>query len=137
MTCVHDIIATSGLAVRVHSAYKDAPDDYRHIMEDVAALQVLIDKVAQHFKGTIISSDDRHHGQKVLKGCRGVLEDLMSFIEKYNRLAFINQRPVLNRVKLGKDITVLQVWLISEMVLLNGFVRRCVVSFPFHQPNGY
>ena len=125
MTCVRNIIATSGLAVRVYTAYKDAPDGYRHISEDVATLQTLIGKAAQHFKGTTISSDDRHDGQKTLKDCQSVLQDLYSFIEKYKRLASINKSLVLDRVKLGKeDITTLQVRLISNTGLLNGFVRR-------------
>ena len=132
MTCVHNIIAISGLVVRVYLAYKDVPV-YKHISEDIAALQVLIDKVSQHFKSTTISNDDHHYGQKVLKGCQGVLEDLNHFIEKYWRLASINKRLVLNRVKLGtEDIATLHVRLISKTVLLKGFVRRCVVRYPLH-----
>ena len=128
MAGARDLIAISGVAVRASVAYKDAPHDYRHISEDVAALQTLIDKVVQHFKRTTISNDDRHHGQEVLKGCQGVLEDLMALIEKYKRQAFINQRVVLNGVKLGQeDITSLQARLISNTGLLHGFVRRCVV----------
>ena len=130
MACARDIFATSDLAVRVYTAYKDAPNDYRRISKDVAALQILIDKVAQHFKSTTIpNSDDRHYGQKVLKGCQGVLQDLHSYIEKYKRLASMNKRLVLNRVKLGKDITALRVQLISNTILLNGFVRRFVIRF--------
>ena len=128
MNCVRDIIATSGLAVRVYAAYKDAPDDCSHISEDVAALQVLIDQVAQYFKNTTLSSDDCYDGQRVLKDCQSVLQDLYSLMEKYRRLASMNKRLVLRRVKLGKeDITTLQVRLISNTGLLNGFVRRCVV----------
>ena len=128
MTCVRDIIATSGLAFRVHATYKDTPH-YKHISEDVASLQVLIDKAAQHFKSDTITSDDRHYGQKVLKGCQGVLGELNSFIDKYKRLASMNKMLVLNRMKLGKeDITTLQVRLVSNTGLLNGFVRRCVLS---------
>ena len=122
-----DFIVISGLATRVHIAYKDAPDYYRHISEEAATLKLLIDKVAPHFKGTSISSKDRHYGQTVLKGCQGVLEDLNSFIERYKRIASMNRRLVLNRVTLGKDITAIQVRLISNTVLLNGFVRRCVI----------
>ena len=125
MTCVRDIIATSGLAVRVYTAYKDAPDGYRHISEDVATLQTLIGKAAHYFKGTTISSGDCLDGQKTLKDCQSVLQDLYSFIEKYKRQASINKSLVLDRVKLGKeDITTLQVRLISNTGLLNGFVRR-------------
>ena len=132
MTCAGDIIATSGLAVRVYTAYKDAPDGYRHISEDVAALQVLIDKAALHLKSTTISNNDCHDGQRVLKDCQSVLQDLYSLIEKCRRLASMNKRLVLKGVRLGKeDITALQGRLISITGLLNGFVRRCVVLLSF------
>ena len=90
----------------------------------------MIGKVAEHFKSTTISSDDHHYGQMVLKGCHGVLVDLYCLFEKYRRLASINKRIVLNSIKLGKEnITTLHVQLISNAVLLKGFVRRCVVHF--------
>ena len=128
MTSVRDIITISGLAVRVHIAYKNAPDGYKHISKDVAALQILIDKAAKHFKGTIISSNGRLDGQRVLKRCQSVLQDLYSLIEKYNKLVLINKRLVLKGVRLGKeDITTLHIRLISETVLLKGVVRRFVV----------
>lgn len=125
-----NFIAISSLAIKVYAAYKDAPDGHRHISDEVAALQILIHKVAQHFKGTTISSDDRHDGQKILKGCYNVLENLHSLIEKHKRLASSNKRLVLAGVSLGKeDITALQERLISSTMLLNGFVRR-FVCFP-------
>ena len=128
MSCVRNIIAISGQAARVYIDYKNAPDDCRHILEEVAALQTLINKVARHLKSTTMSSDDRLDGQKILKGCQSVLQDLSSLIEKYNRLVSINKRLVLRGVKLGKeDITALQTRLISETVLLNGFIRRFVI----------
>ena len=128
MICVHDIIAVSGLAVRASIAYKDAPGGYRHISEEVTALKLLIDKVAPHFKSTTISSDDHQYGQRVLKSCLTILQDLNSFIEKYKRLAAINRRLIFGTVKLGdNDITALHSQLISETVSLNGFVRRFVI----------
>ena len=130
MICVCDIIAISRLAVRVSIAFKDASDDYRPLSEEVAALKLLIDRVAPHFKSNTISRDDYRYGEKVLRDCQSVLENLNSFIRKYERLASINKRLVLNRVKLGKeDITALQIQLVSNTVLLNGFIRRCVVRF--------
>ena len=127
MICVHDIIAISGLAVRVYTAYKDVPN-HKYISEDIAALRVLIDKVASHSKSTTISNECHHYGQQTLNACQSVLEDLNSFIEKYKRLASINKRLVFNTVKLGKnDVTDLHVRLISNTSLLNGFVRRSVV----------
>ena len=128
MICVHDIIAITGLAFRVSIAYKGVPAEYRHVSEEVAALKLLIDKVAPHFKSMDISHEDYHYGEKVLRDCQSVLEDLNSFVEKYKRLASMNRRFVLNSMKLGKaDIATLQVQLITNTLLLNGFVRRCVV----------
>ena len=127
MTSVRDTIVVSGLAVRVHIAYKDAPNGYKHISEDVAALQALIDKVARHLKSTNIRSEDHPYGQKLWNSCQTVLEDLNSFIEKYKRLAGINKGYIFGTVRLGgKDITALHSQLISETVLLKGFVRRFV-----------
>ena len=138
MTCVRDIIATSELAVRVHTAYKDAPADYQHIPEKVAILQILIDKVAQHIKSSTLSSDNHHEGQNVLQGCQSVLQDLYSLIEKYKRLASTIKGLVLTGVKLGKEnIITLQVRLISNIGLLNGFVRRFVPTILVHKSYGY
>ena len=130
MTYLHDLITISGLAAKVYAAYNDTPD-YRHISEEVVALRVLIDKFAQQFKSTTISTSDDRDGHKVLKGCRDVLEHLDCLFEKYRRLASVNKRIVLGCVKLGKDdTTTLHVQLISAAGLLNGFVRRCVC--PLH-----
>ena len=127
---VGDIIVISGLAIRVQTAFKDAPHGFRHISEEVEALQVLIDKATQYLKNTaIISSDNRHEGQRVLKGCQSVLEDLNSLFEKYKRRAFTNRRLPFLGVKLGKEnIISLQERLIFNTGLLHGFVRRFVVQ---------
>lgn len=124
---VGDIIAVSGLAIAVSIAYQDALDDCKHISEEVASLRILIDKFAQHLRSTSISSHDHCYGQKVFKGCQNVLEDLKSLIQKYKRLASINERLVLTGVKLGKEnIVTLRARLISYTVLLKGFVQRFV-----------
>ena len=122
---VGDVIAISQLAIKVYTAYKDAPDIYGNISDEVAGLQVLIDKVEQQSKSTTISSNDRHNGQKVLKGCQSVLEDLNSLVEKYKSLASTNKRLVFKRVKLGmEDIATLRARLISNTTLLSSFIRR-------------
>ena len=138
MIYVHNIIAIAGLAIRVSIAYKDAPEAYRHISEEVAALKLLVDKVAPRFQGTTLSQEDYYYGEMVFRDCQSVLEDLDSFIRKYHRLASINKRFVLNRLKLGKeDITALSVRLVSKTVLFNGFVRRCVVRCLLDQSYRY
>lgn len=123
---VGNFIALSGLAMKVHTDYKNILHDYRQISEEALALHVLSGKAAQHLKGTAISSDDQCYGRKVLRGCQDVLEELNSLVERYKSLAAINER--LAKVKLSKGgIIVLQERLISDTVLLNGFIRRFVI----------
>ena len=122
---VGDFIAISQLAIKVYTAYKDAPDIYGNISDEVAGLQVLIDKVEQQFQSTTISSNDRRNGQKILKGCQSVLEDLNSRVEKYKSLASTNKKLFFKRVKLGmEDIPTLRARLISNTTLLSSFLRR-------------
>ena len=122
-----DFITFSTLAIKVHAAYEDAGEDYGHILEELMALRVLIDKVNQYLKSTPISSDDHQYGQKVLDGCKSALEDLNSFIEKCKRQAPTHKRLVFTRFKLcNEDIESLQGRLLPNIVLLKGFVRRFV-----------
>ena len=119
-----DIMAISGLAVRVYTAYKDAPDDYRNISDEVVSLHIIINKAARYFESTTLSHDEQQEGLKVLKGCENVLKELDSIIEKYNSL---HSTKVLQRVKFGgKDIATLRERLISNTGLLNSFIQRFV-----------
>ena len=122
---VGDVISISRLAVEVYTAYKAAPDDYKHISVEVESLQIIINKAARHFESTTLNNDNRREGQKVLQGCQNVLADLNSLIEKYNILASVNSGQVFKRIKLGtEDITSLRLRLISSTGLLNGFIQR-------------
>ena len=124
---IGDIIAISGLAVKVYTAYKDAPDNYRHISDEVKSLQIIIDDSARHFKSTALNSDTVQKGQEVLRGCQNVLEDLNSLFEEYKRLHFGSANPiqVFNQVRLGaEDIATLRARLISHTGLLSHFIQR-------------
>ena len=126
---VGDILAISELAVKVYTAYNDAPDEYKHIAEEVKSLQIMINKATQHFESTTLSDNDRQEGQEVLKGCQSVLRDLNSLIEKYNSLAMANKSQVFKRVQLGtEDVTALRVRLATNATLLSSFIRRFDIS---------
>ena len=126
---VGDVIAVSRLAVKVYTAYKDAPDDYRNISDEARSLHIVIDKALRHFESAALSNSIRQEGQEVLKGCENVLEDLDSLIEKYQSLASVSTSQVLQRVKLGtEDIATLRARLISNTGLLNGFIQRFDIS---------
>ena len=130
---VGDIMAISGLAVQVYTAYKDAPDDYRHISDEVKSLHIIVNKAARHFESPTLSSNNRQEGQEVLKGCQNVLEDLDSLIQKYNSLASASSSRVLKRIRLGtEDIATLRARLTSNTTLLSSFIQRFdLTSLPF------
>ena len=130
-----NVVAISQLAAKVYAAYKDAPDEYRHISERVISLQVIINTAVQHSESTTLNEHYLEEGQEVLQGCRGILEDLnsltekLAWLEKYNSLASANTRLIRKRIMLGtEDITILRQRLISNTVLLQGFIQRYGVS---------
>lgn len=121
-----NIIAISALTMKVYIDYKDTLPDCQQISEGALALHTLIDKAKQHLGSTTISSDDQCYGQKVLRGCQGVLEELNSLVERYKSLAAINERLAKSKVR-REGIVALHDRLISNTILLNGFVRRFVI----------
>ena len=137
---VGDIMAISGLALKVCTAYKDAPGDYKNISDEVESLHIIINKAAQHFEGPTLSNNShwQQEGQKVLRGCQNVLEDLDALIEKYNSLASAStgsdSGQVLQRLKLSaslvlgtEDIATLRARLTSNTTLLNGLIQRFAI----------
>ena len=130
---VGDIFAISDLAVKVYTAYKDAPDDYKYIAEEVKSLQIIINKATQHFESTPLSDNDRQEGQEVLRGCQSVLRDLDSLIEECNSLDTANKSQVFKRVQLGtENIATLRAGLTANTTLLSSFIRKFVsLLLPF------
>ena len=129
---VGDIIAISRLAVRVCTAYRDAPEDYKHISNEVKSLQILIDKAAPYFNSATMNNNSQQEGQQALQGCKDVLEGLNSIIEKYNSSGPSRTSQVLGRIRLGtEDIVSLRVRLISNTILLNAFIQRLALVLIF------
>ena len=125
MAFVGDILCVSGLAGKVYNAYKDAPDGYKHISNEVKSLEAMINKCARHFERITPSNSDWQEGQEVLKGCRDILEDLNHLIEKYKILALKKKGLAVTRLKLGlEDVATLRARLIFNTGLLNGYIQR-------------
>lgn len=129
-----DFIAISVLCAKVYTAYKDAPNTYKNIAEEVKSLQGIINKAAKHFRSTTLSDNDRQEGQEALKGCQSVLRDLNShIIEKYRSLASTRRRQFFQRALLGtEDVATLRVRLISNTTLLSSFIRRFDISMYYY-----
>ena len=130
---VGDILTISGLAIKVYSAYKDAPDDYKHISGEVKSLQTIVNRAIQYLKDTTLSDSKRQEGHEALQSCQSVLEELDSLIEKYKSLASTNKMQVFKRVKLGtEDIMTLRTRLTSNTVFLSNFIRRFVLPSVYY-----
>ena len=126
---VDDIMAISGLALKVYTAYNDAPDDYRSISDEVKSLHIIIEEAARHFESTTLSNKEQQGDKEVLEGCQNVLKDLDALIEKYNALAPANANTVFERIKLGiEDIVTLRARLTSNTTLLNSFIQRLDIA---------
>lgn len=125
---VGDLLTLPVLAVQVYSAYKDAPDGYKHISEDVKSLQTIIDDAVKYLQNNALSDSKRREGQEALHSCRGVLEDLNALLEKYKSLVSTNKMQVFKRVKLGnEDIMTLRDRLVSSSIFLTNFIRRFAI----------
>ena len=126
---VGDIIVISGLALKVYTAYKDAPDDYRNISDEVTSLHIIINEAALHFGSTTLSKKKQQGVEELLEGCQNVLKDLDALFEKYNTLASANTSQVFRRIKLGtEDIVTLRARLTSHTTLLNSFIQRLDIT---------
>ena len=124
-----DIMAISQLATKVYTGYKDAPNDYKNVAEEVKSLQIIINNTAQHLKSTNLTDNHWQNGQEILKGCRSVLDDLKSLIERYKSLASANTSQAFQRVMLGtEDIATLRARITSNATLLSSFIRRFDIS---------
>ena len=124
-------MAVSRLALKVYTAYKDAPDDYRNIADEVNSLHIIINEATQHFESTTLSNKKQQGGTKILEGCQNVLKDLDALIEKYNALAPANANTsqVFRRIRLGtEDIVTLRARLTSNTTLLNSFIQRLDIA---------
>ena len=126
---VGDVIAVSTLAARVHSCYKDAPDEYKYILEDVRSLQIIIDGAKHYFENSTLSGDKCLEAQEVLQGCQSVLQELDCLVTKYQSIAIPKRWQFWKRVKFGnKNIMALRTRLTSNTILLSNFIRRFVLA---------
>jgi len=128
---VGDILAISKLAWDVYNVYKDAPEDFRNISNEIKSLHIIIDSDNLQAKSqdTKLASEEQEGLREILQGCTDVLKDLDKLLIKYKSLGSPQgwSARALDRVKLGKeDIAELRARLTSNTILLNTFVTKYV-----------
>ena len=136
---VGDIMAVSRLALKVYTAYKDAPGDYRNIADEVKSFHIIINEVAPYFESTTTPSSNKQH---ILESCQNLLRDLDALMEEYKALAPANTSHTgpppsykdggiqsFQRIKFGtEDIATLRARLISNTTLLNSYMQRLDIT---------
>ena len=107
----------------MYRSCKDAPTSFQNISMEVLSLQAVLKETEETlFKGPL--PDSRRERLKIiLDGCKRVLEGLRRLIDSYERLS-TERKLHMERLKWGlEDIAELRTRLISNMGLLNTFIR--------------
>ena len=124
---VGDFIAVSKLALDVYTAYKDAPDDFRNISDEIKSLHIIIDRSKDKFQHKSLNSDEQVQLRGILQGCTNVLEDLDKLHIKYMSLGSAqgSSSRAIDRIKWSQEnIAELRARLTSNTTLLSAFVAR-------------
>ncbi|KAF8419516.1 hypothetical protein EV426DRAFT_644774 [Tirmania nivea] len=127
---VGDILAISKLAWDVYNVYKDAPDDFRNISDEIKSLHIIMDNNSLRVKlqDPKMTLEERKRVQEILQGCTNVLKDSDRLLDKYKSLGSTpgSSSRALDRVNWGKEnISELRSRLTSNTILLNTFVTNC------------
>jgi len=124
---VGDFLAVSKLALDVYTAFKDAPEDFRNVSDEIKSLQIIVDQQKGEFQNTTLNPDDETQLREILRGCTNVLEDLDKLHHKYMRMGSAqgSSSQAIDRIKWSQEnIAELRARLTSNTTLLNTFIAR-------------
>ena len=124
---VGDFIAVSKLAWDVYTAYKDAPEDFRNISDEIKSLHIIVDRSKDKFQDKALNSDEQVQLQEILQGCTNVLKDLDKLYIKYKSLGSAqgSSSRATDRIKWRQEnIAELRARLTSNTTLLSAFIAR-------------
>lgn len=108
---------------KIYKACKDAPESFKNVSQEVLSLNAVLKEVEETYSDAVLSAARQSRLEMVGDGCRAVLEDLQSIIDKYNSLGRKTKRT-WDRLGWGSnDIAELRSRLISNTVMLTTFVK--------------
>ena len=124
---IGDFLAVSKLAWDVYTAYKDAPEDFRNISDEIKSLHIIVDRHKGQSWDKTLNSDEQTQLREILRGCANVLGDLDNLHTKYMRLGSDqgSSSKAIDRIKWTQEnIDELRARLTSNTMLLNTFIAR-------------
>lgn len=120
---IGDFIALGQLAWKVYRSCKDAPECFKNISQEVLSLHAVLREVEENISAQTLPVTRQSNLKTIGDGCRNVLEDLQSLVDKYESLGTQSKRT-WDRMKWGhEDIAELRSRLTSNTVLLTAFIR--------------
>ena len=127
---VGDFIAVSKLALDVYTAitaYKDAPEDFRNISDEIKSLHIIVERNQNQFQHKTLNLDEQVQLWEILQGCTNVLRDLDKLHTKYMSLGSAqgSSSQAIDRILWSQEnIAELRARLTSNTTLLNAFIAR-------------
>ena len=73
---VGDVLAVSTLALKVYTAYKEAPNELRNISDEINSLRIMTEKGEQRLRNTTLTDTEKTQLSEILQGCENLLQDL-------------------------------------------------------------
>jgi hypothetical protein len=120
---VGDIVVLVRLAWKAYRSCKDAPESFGNISHEVLSLHALLKEIEENLSAQTLSSTRQARLKTIGDGCRNVLEELQSLVDKYESLGTQSKRT-WDRMKWGfTDIAELRSRLTSNTLLLTAFIR--------------
>jgi hypothetical protein len=120
---ISDIVALGQLAWAVYRSCKDAPESFKNVSQEALSLHALLREVEEIFSAQTLSSTRQACLKRIGDGCRNVLKELQSLVNKYESLGTQSKRT-WDRIKWGyNDIAELRSRLSSNTLLLTAFIR--------------
>lgn len=118
---VGDIFLISSLAWRVYRLCRDSSNEFKALSTEVASLHIVLKETEDQIQQNNVEKGYEARLLVIADGCKDVLEDLESFLSKYESLATKTQRT-WDRLRWGsEDARKLRERLVSNTVLLTAF----------------
>ncbi|KAI9768827.1 MAG: hypothetical protein M1840_004641 [Geoglossum simile] len=124
---IGDIVLLGQLAWKAYKSCKDAPESFKNISYEVLSLHALLKEIEENLSAQTLSPTRQARLKTIGDGCRNVLEELQSLVDKYESLGTQSKRT-WDRMKWGSvEIAELRSRLISNALLLTAFISTTQV----------
>jgi hypothetical protein len=124
-----DGITLSRLAWDTWKSYKDAPQSFQNISQEVLTMHAVIRDAEELLGGTELTPSRQDSIRTAKDGCDCLLKDLQKYLKKYESLG-TNSKRSWERFKWGEDdIQRYRMRLISNTTMLASCIRSASASF--------